>query len=128
MHCNIGNENEPSDSKPYRQAQANGDPLVKRKTTHITVTTEEVWVVHKAQLIAEQWCESCAAQVRMVSAQGAAALAKVSARAIYRAVESQQLHFKETSDGRLFICLNSLPLVSNATVRQKAIDKPPEAQ
>jgi hypothetical protein len=86
--------------------------LVKRKTTHITVITEEVWAVHKAQVIAEQWCEACAAQVRMVSAEQAAALAKVSARAIYRAVESQQLHFKETSDGRLFICLDSLPQLS----------------
>lgn len=83
--------------------------MVKRKTTRITVTTAEAWVAHTESLPGERWCEACAASVRWVAAEQAAALASVSARAIYRAVESQQLHFTETADGRLFICLNSLP-------------------
>jgi hypothetical protein len=54
------------------------------------------------------WCEACGATVEMVTAEQAAALAEVSTRAIYRQVESGQIHFTETADGQLFVCLNSL--------------------
>jgi hypothetical protein len=44
----------------------------------------------------------------MVTAGEAAAIAGVSLRAICRRVDLGELHFKETGDGLLFICLNSL--------------------
>ncbi|MEW6127479.1 MAG: hypothetical protein AB1757_10625 [Acidobacteriota bacterium] len=82
--------------------------MVKRKTTRITVTKEEVWVLRQPTGKCQLWCEECAGEVEMVAAEKAAAIIKVSARALYRAVENQQLHFKETTDGRLLVCLNSL--------------------
>ncbi len=54
------------------------------------------------------WCEACAAQVRMVTAEEAAMIAEVSARAIYRRVEAGRIHFTETPEGLLLICFNSL--------------------
>jgi len=78
------------------------------KRTHITVEKHEVWVVRQGRKIVTAWCETCGATVEMVTAEQAAALAEVSTRAIYRQVESGQIHFTETADGQLFVCLNSL--------------------
>ena len=44
----------------------------------------------------------------MVSPAAAAAAAGITPRAIYRRVETGQIHFTETNDGQLLICLNSL--------------------
>lgn len=44
----------------------------------------------------------------MVTAERAAALSGLSTRAIYRKIESRQIHFIETADGRLWVCGNSL--------------------
>jgi hypothetical protein len=95
-------------ANPNCSMPALGDHLVKRKITRITVTREELWVLHKPTGSSQLWCEECAGEVNMVAAEQAAALARVSARAIFRAVENHRLHFKETSDGKLFVCLNSL--------------------
>jgi hypothetical protein len=44
----------------------------------------------------------------MVGPEEAAAFAGLSQRAIFRLIESSQLHFTETPDGALLICVNSL--------------------
>lgn len=46
----------------------------------------------------------------MVKVDEAAILAHVSSRSIYRWVETERVHFAETPEGLLLICLNSLPL------------------
>lgn len=79
-----------------------------RKTTRITVTTEEVWVVRQSALIAQVWCARCATEVAMAPAAQVAALLGISTRAIYRRVEKEELHGCETPAGRFFICLNSI--------------------
>ena len=43
----------------------------------------------------------------MVTPDAAANLAHVSPRTIYRWVESGKVHFTETTDGFLMICINS---------------------
>jgi len=44
----------------------------------------------------------------MLGPEEAAAFARLSQRAIFRLIESNQLHFTETPDGILLICVNSL--------------------
>jgi len=44
----------------------------------------------------------------MVTPDEAAALSRVSSLTIYRWLEAEKLHFIETSDGLLLICINSL--------------------
>jgi len=44
----------------------------------------------------------------MVSPGQAAALAGVSVRTVNRWVEAESIHFLESADGQLFVCLNSL--------------------
>lgn len=52
----------------------------------------------------------------MVTVDEAASLKRVSARAIYRWIEDGELHFIETADGRLLICLNSISSAATAWV------------
>jgi hypothetical protein len=79
---------------------------MKRRT--ITVEIDRVVLVskHRSGLVA--WCAACASRVRMVTADEAAGVAQASSRDIFRWVEADQLHFTETPEGQLFICLNSL--------------------
>lgn len=73
----------------------------------ITVENERLLVVSQRQGT-ESWCEDCHATVRMLSPAEASALAAVSDRTIFRQIESRRLHFTETSEGAVLICLNSL--------------------
>ena len=45
---------------------------------------------------------------RMVTPEYAAQISKAKPRAIYRQVESGELHFVETGEGELLICCSSL--------------------
>ena len=56
------------------------------------------------------WCPGCAADAPMAAPETAALLAGVGPRAIYRGVEEATLHFAETSDGAVRVCLRSLGL------------------
>lgn len=73
----------------------------------ITIETERVMVAcnRKPTVI---WCDGCAGRVTMLTVDDAATFAGASSRAVYRRVENGQLHFAETPEGRLFVCLNSL--------------------
>ena len=73
----------------------------------ITIESERLLVIRRKKS-AEAWCEGCKALRKIVQAREAAVILGVSARTIFRRVESGQLHFMETPDGELLICLNSL--------------------
>lgn len=80
----------------------------KKRTTKITVETERVLIVTSRPSEVEGWCDGCGERVRMITPERAATRAAVSLRAICRRVEADELHFTETADGVLFVCLNSL--------------------
>ena len=73
----------------------------------VTVETERLLVISHYSG-AQGWCEGCSATVKMMGPEEAAAFAGLSQRAIFRLIESSQLHFTETPDGGLLICVNSL--------------------
>jgi len=81
--------------------------MKKTRRKKITVETERLLVISRHKGV-EGWCEGCRMQVRMLGPEEAAAIAGLSQRAIFRKIESHQLHFAETPDGALFICLSSL--------------------
>lgn len=80
------------------------------KRTEITIETERVMVIRKCKSSILAWCPTCAKQVPMIKVDEAANLARVSSRTIYRWVETGKVHFAETPEGMLWICLNSLAL------------------
>jgi len=77
----------------------------RKRTTTVTFETERVLIVGGAM---GARCDACGGRAALVVLNEAARLAGVSERALYRGVESEALHFSETADGQLLICLNSL--------------------
>ena len=88
--------------------------MERKRKTEITIETEQVLIIRKTGQPSRAWCAMCAAEVSLVPPEEAALLTEVSLRAICRQVEAGQLHFRETADGRLFICLDSLSTKSTA--------------
>lgn len=86
---------------------------MKRKT-EITIETERLLIISKRNTSSLGWCADCGGQVRLLNAEVASQVAGVSPRAIYRLIEAGHLHFIETSDQRLLICINSLGQMTEA--------------
>ena len=73
----------------------------------ITIQTERLLVMsHSRSLYG--LCAGCGDEVRMVTIDQAATLARLSSREIYREVEAGMLHFIETTEGSVLVCFNSL--------------------
>lgn len=79
-----------------------------RRRTEITIETSRRVVVRQFQAAVRVWCGDCTAEVMMVSANEAAALAGVSSRTIYRWIEDGEIHFVEDSGGLIRVCANSI--------------------
>jgi putative AbiEi antitoxin of type IV toxin-antitoxin system len=77
-----------------------------RRRIEITVETDERFIVKGLGGSLPAWCPECAGQV--ITPQEAVAVAGISSRAIHRLVESGAVHFTETPEGVLLICLSSL--------------------
>ena len=84
--------------------------MMKMKRTEITIETHRVLVIRRPKSSFLAWCTACAEQSQMITPAEAVVLARVSTRTIYRWIESEKLHFTETPDGLLPVCLNSLQL------------------
>jgi hypothetical protein len=83
---------------------------MKRKlTTDITIETLQLLVIHEPGESVRGMCPQCGTEVRLVSSNQAAVLAGESTRTIYRWIEDGLIHFTETREGHLFVCLASLP-------------------
>jgi len=78
------------------------------KKKEITVETHQVTVIRRRRSAHRAWCAACAQTVPMVSAEEAAALLGLTVRKVYRLVEAEGLHFTETREGWLRLCLDSI--------------------
>jgi hypothetical protein len=86
--------------------------MKKTSKTEIVVETHRILSIRRGSRRQLAWCAECGAQAHMVTADEAASLAGLSARAIYQLIEARALHFVETPDHLVFICLNSLGKLS----------------
>lgn len=86
--------------------------MKRTKTTEIIIETDEVFVVRAGVAAPPQaaalWCGGCGAESAMLAPEAAARAAGTSARHVYRLVEAGRVHFAETHDGALLVCLSSL--------------------
>lgn len=76
--------------------------------TEITVETHSVLTIRRGSPYRLAWCEECGEQSQMATADETAILAGVSPRVIYQLIEARKVHFLETPDRVVFVCLNSL--------------------
>src|SRR5262245_9638370 len=82
-----------------------GNVRIRRKSV-VTVETDEAWFIRYPAVMA--WCAECGRQVQMVSPDGAAFMTPLSMRDIDRQVEAGMIHYTETEEGFLLICVNSI--------------------
>ena len=81
--------------------------MTKTRRMRITIQTERLLVMSHGKSL-YSLCSTCGDEVRMVTIDQAATLARLSSREIYREVEAGMLHFIETTEGSLLVCFNSL--------------------
>ena len=72
----------------------------------ITVERDERLVIRRSGNVLPVWCSQCPG--RVITTDEAVAVAGISSRAIHRRAEAGDVHFMETRDGLLLVCLNSL--------------------
>jgi hypothetical protein len=54
------------------------------------------------------WCAGCDQEVVMIPIDQAVTLARMSALQIYRRIDAGKLHYAETEEGWLLVCVNSV--------------------
>jgi len=79
-----------------------------KRTIELSVETRTVSVLRRVADPAFHWCAVCRGHVMMISPELAAVQAGVSVRAIYSSIEAGQIHFLETPEGALLVCVDSL--------------------
>ena len=80
--------------------------MKRRRATQITLETSQVLVFRRPTVVSVILCEEC--DCGMLLLEEAVAAAQVSSRVIYRWAEAGLIHFKETAEGLLLVCLKSL--------------------
>ena len=83
--------------------------MSKKRRIEITVETDREWLIRRRSGSRPVWCAECSQESEMVSAIEAAWLAGVDSNTIYKWAGAGSVHFTETSERLLLICLNSLP-------------------
>ena len=82
---------------------------MKKKRTEITIEIDEVkFIDWRRGASVRFWCPECSTITHMVTPQRAAAITGVTVRQINRLVEAERVHFVETENGLLLLCINSL--------------------
>jgi excisionase family DNA binding protein len=80
-----------------------------KRRTVTTIETHEVLIVRRlATQMPALVCAACTQQAGMLTPREAARRAGVSQRTVYHWVEMGRVHFAETTDGDLFVCLAPL--------------------
>ncbi len=74
----------------------------------ITVETFQRTTVRSRRKLKIARCEQCAAETVMLAPNEAAAFLQITARDLFRRVESGEIHFLETEAGALLVCRQSL--------------------
>ena len=84
--------------------------MTKRKRTQVTFEMHEVTVTRllNADTLLHGLCTECGAAARFALPDCAATLTGLSPREIFRQIEAGKIHFRDSSEGAGFICLESM--------------------
>ncbi len=81
----------------------------KRRRTETVIEAHQILIFKQSENAPRLWCAECATQESlMVTPEEAAAFGYLGLRAICRLIEAGRIHYVETPEGRLLVCLNSL--------------------
>ena len=91
--------------------------MAKTRNTEKTVEIHEFYVIRTASGSLPALCVECSTgDAIMIPPEQAAALAHVPMRTIYRWVETGVIHYKESPNGSLIVCVKSLPATGNQVI------------
>lgn len=79
----------------------------KIKTT-ITVNRERLLLITPRRGRIKSWCKKCDAQVILMGIAEAAVTVNITQRSLFRRIEAGDLHFVETGERAVLVCLTSL--------------------
>jgi hypothetical protein len=102
------------------------EPGIVRRRVEITVEREIVSVIHQPGSSFTSLCAECGRDVLRITPEAAAAVTGVTQREIYRWLDEKKLHFDELPTGQVFVCSESLRVLTHATRRFSEL--PEEAQ
>jgi len=84
--------------------------VTKNSKTEKAVEIHEFYVVRTTSGALPALCDECAAgDAFMVAPEQAALVTHIPLRMIYRLIESAAVHFRETPNAALIVCLRTLP-------------------
>ena len=102
--------------------------MKKERRTEITLQTERSISIKSSRALTAL-CEQCAREVQMFTPGQAALVSGLSSREVYRRVEAGEVHFTETVEGLLLVCLDSLvgyqPSQCELVAESEEGDEPP---
>jgi hypothetical protein len=79
----------------------------KHRKIEINLEVEEAIAIRTPRVLSAD-CRWCLRRERMIAANEAAVLARLSVRELFRLVEAGRLHFTEDACGLLYVCAASL--------------------
>ncbi len=79
-----------------------------KKRTEILIEFDELLVVSQPGKPIHLWCNACCQNATFITPAQAAVIARVTVRTVNQWVESGGIHFVETSDGFLLVCIQSV--------------------
>lgn len=82
------------------------DKKTKKVIRRVIIENERTFIFRSRDERRAAWCDCCGVEVEMAPVEAAAHEAGVSEMSLYQLVESGALHFKETEDGRVLVCLD----------------------
>ncbi len=94
--------------EPKNQSQRRSGGGVRKRRMEITVETTRLFIASGESSQVRAWCEKCGAQARMITVDQAATVAGMNRAAACGPSDAMKIHFVETCEGSVLVCLNSL--------------------
>ncbi len=79
-----------------------------QKDNDVTTEKRRIVIINRSYLSPQKTCDRCPEPSGMITPDETAALWNVSTRTVYRWLETGAVHFTETAEGMLLLCLSSL--------------------
>ena len=80
----------------------------------VTREIHEWKTIERPRVTEKLYCSQCSGETNWLFPEEAMAVAGVSLRAIFRMIESRDIHFAETAAGFLIVCVTSLAIFGRA--------------
>lgn len=84
---------------------------VKRRIEIITVREQTYQNLHREKFtppLRTAWCDGCQTHTQMLTPDLAAHISGITLRTLFQWIESGHIHFVETPEGSIFVCLESV--------------------